>query len=129
MSDVDKRGLNLKEFPVWRKSVTPMTWATGAGHAAKTQTIAVNGIIKRIVMTISSVTGAPNVTATITDDLGNVIFSTGAKAHNTSNIFDEGELGSDAFCVCGDIIITVDPDADAGGAGQLLTVQFDMYGI
>ena len=129
MADVDKRGLPNcgSEFPVFRKSITQMSWPGGGAGAAKTQDIALNGIIKRIVMKISAVSEAITVTMTITDDLGNVIFSTGAKADGATYIFDEGELGTDAFCVVGTITITVTPSAE--DANEAMTVDADFYGI
>jgi len=126
-ADVDNRALNPHHEPVWRKSITQMTWAAGAAHTAQTEDIVVNGIIKRIDLRISEVSEAINVTSTITDDLTNVIFTTGAKADGASYLFDEGELATDAFCVVGTITITVDPAAT--DADEDMTVDIDLYGI
>jgi len=126
-ANVDNRALNPHHEPVWRKSITQMTFAGGGAGAAQTENITVNGIIKRIDLRISEVSEAINVTSTITDDLTNVIFSTGAKADGANYLFDEDELGTDAFCVVGTITITVTPAAV--DADEDMTVDIDLYGI
>lgn len=129
MSDVDKRGLPDvgSEFPVFRKSITQMVWPGGGAGAAKSQNIALNGVIKRIVMKISAVSEAITVTLTIADDLGNQIFNSGAKADGATYLFDEGELGTDAFCVVGIITVTATPSAE--DVNEAMTVDVDFYGI
>lgn len=126
-ANVDKRGMNLGDHPVWRKSITQMTWTGGSASTAQTEDIVINGIIKRIDLRISSVSETINTTTTITDDLTNVIFTTGAKADGADYLFDEGELGTDAFCVVGTITISVNPAAV--DADEDMTVDIDLYGI
>jgi len=114
----------------WRSSITQMTWATGAGHAAQTETIAANGEIKMICIRISSVTANPTVTTAITDAQGNAVFTITAAADGTNYVY----MVDDFLPVDGSIIVTegltvsVDPSADAGGSAQTLTVDLDLLG-
>lgn len=126
-ADTDNRALNPHHEPVFRKSIAQMTWAGGAAHTAQTEDVVLNGIIKRIDLRISAVSEAINTTVTITDDLTNTIFTSGAKADGAGYLFDEGELGTDAFTVVGTITISVDPAAT--DADEDMTVDLDMYGL
>ena len=112
MADITTQGR------IVRKSITAMTWATGAGHAAQTETMKINGTITRIILKASSVTDDPDVTLTLTEgELSATIFDSGAKDDGATYVFDT------ALDVAGTTTISVDPSADAGGAAQTLTVN------
>ena len=120
--------------PIGKLQFQQLSWATGEGHAAQTATF--NGaimLIERVDVLISSVTANPTVTITWADENGVVIlvgtnFATLADGTNHLFLSTKATADFDAIPVNNDITITVDPSADAGGAGQTLTVDVIMYG-
>ena len=108
--------------PVWEKVIT-QTWITGDGHAEQSQPVSINGLLQKIVLKVSSVTGDPDVTLTIDDNGDNEIFNSGAKDDGATYTFSLSEP------VVGVIDVAVDPSADPGGAAQTLTVITTLRGI
>lgn len=132
---IDKRGgLDGNENPVFRRSMTQQSWATGAGHAEKTESVEINGLVEQICIRISSVTANPTVTITVDDDNGNELFNSGALADGTNhvlrmaNLEDHDDTNYPAFLCAGAMTVGIDPSADAGGVNQTLTVDIDIYG-
>ncbi len=115
-------GPSFHDAPVWKRIVT-QTWATGDGHAKQTQTVAINGILQKVIMKASSVTGDPNVTLTIDDGGDNEIFNSGAKDDGDTYTFSVYEP------ISGIMKIAVDPSADPGGSSQTLTVVITLRGV
>jgi len=106
-----------------------VSWATGAGHAAKTATAYnVNMLVERIDVLISSVTANPTVDVSFADGNGVVIidatnFTTLADGTKHMKLATKATADFDAVPINGDITVTVDPSADPGGAAQTLTVD------
>ncbi len=115
-------GPSFPDAPVWKRIVT-QTWATGDGHAEQTETVAINGILQKVIMKASSVTGNPTVTLTIDDNGDNEIFTSGAKADGATYTFSVYEP------ISGIMKIAVDPSADPGGSSQTLTVVITLRGV
>ena len=127
-SNTDKRGLNLG-YTIARYSIDQLSWITGAGHAAQTETIEMFGMCEAIGIRISSVTDNPTVTITFTDENGNEIYNTGALADGTNYYYTPSEFlpTAEKFPMWGDMVISADPSADAGGVAQTLTVDVDIF--
>ena len=126
--------LRSEKKPIARIHFTQMSWATGDGHAAQTATAYVNGIIERIDIIISSVTGNPTVNVSWAD-LNSVVLlpamsslADGTK-HIKYGLSNKGTQDADFNPVphCGNITVTADPSADPGGTGQTLTVDVILY--
>lgn len=119
------------QAPVARIQTVQRTWATGAGHAALTRTVFVSGTIYRMDVVISSVTDNPTVAITCADDNGGVFgneLDHAALADGSSHYFDSQSSKDDdadfnPVTHHGDIVVTIDPSADAGGSGQTLAVD------
>ncbi len=107
---------------VWEKVIT-QTWATGDGHSEQSQPISINGVLQKIVLKASSVTGNPTVTLTIDDNGDNEIFNSGAKADGATYTFSVSEP------LVGIIDVAVDPSADPAGSSQTLTVVITLRGV
>jgi hypothetical protein len=132
MADIDKRGMAGagQELPVFKKSITQMTWATGEGNDEQTEVKNINGEIGQIGIRISSVTDNPTVVVTLTDADGNELYNSGSIADGTNYLYTPSEFlpTAEKFLCAGDITIGVTPSADPGGAAQLLTVDVDIFG-
>ncbi len=115
-------GPSFSDAPVWKRIVT-QTWATGDEHAEQSQTVPINGILQKIILKASSVTGNPTVTLTIDDNGDNEIFTSGAKADGATYTFSVYES------ISGIMKIAVDPSADPGGSSQTLTVVITLRGV
>ncbi len=115
-------GPSFSDAPVWERIVT-QTWATGDGHAEQSETVAINGILQKIILKASSVTGDPDVTLTIDDGGDNEIFNSGAKDDGATYTFSVYEP------ISGIMKIAVDPSADPGGSSQTLTVVITLRGV
>ncbi len=115
-------GPSFTEAPVWERVVT-QTWSTGDGHAEQSEPVVINGVLQKIILKVSGVTGDPDVTLTIDDNGDNEIFNSGAQDDNDTYTFSVHEP------VSGTIDIAVDPSADAGGSGQTLTVVTTLRGV
>ena len=136
VSSYDRRP-NFSRNPVARLAFSQFDWVTGEGHAAENETFQyVNGTIYRVDVIISSVTGNPTVTMTLRDQNGiilipDALFAT--LADGTSHYFlaESNLVTQDAdfnpVPHNGNVILTVDPSADASGEAQTLTVDFIMY--
>ena len=132
----DQRALSTGS-PVARLAAAQQSWATGAGHAAASDTIQfVNGTIYRIDAIISSVTDNPTVAVTFRDQNSVVIIPDAlcaALADGTNHIFlaesNKGTPDADFNPLphSGNVTVSVDPSADPGGAGQTLTVDVILY--
>ncbi|MCK5020496.1 MAG: hypothetical protein KAS32_25990 [Candidatus Peribacteraceae bacterium] len=125
----DDRGLNPHENPVARYSIDQMSWLTGAGHAEKTEDIIMNGMLEAIGIRVSSVTGDPDVTITLTDANGNEFYNSTALNDGTDYYYTPSEFlpTAEKMPLVGPITVGVDPSADAGGSGQDLTVDVDLF--
>jgi len=119
-----------------KKAFAQLDWITGEGHAAQTTTLPdVTGKCTRVDIVVSSVTGGPTVSVTITDtDDGGQYFTVSGKADGTHHILlgDSNKGSPDAdfnpFALFGNnLTVSVDPSADAGGADQTLTVDVRLY--
>jgi len=118
-----------------KKASTTKTWATGAGHAAKTATFAnLTGKLVEVGLQASSVTGDPDVTVTVTDADSVTLFTSGAQNDGTNYRFDseshKGTPDADfnpSYFVNETLTVSIDPSADAGGSNQTLTVTVDLY--
>lgn len=120
---------NTKILPVARASIAQMSWATGAGHTAQTENLSINGIIKMICIRISAVTGDPDITITLADSKTNQIYNSGALNDGTNYVYTAAEFlpTANEIPVTGPVTVSADPDADAGGSAQTLTVDIDIY--
>ncbi len=107
---------------VWEKVIT-QTWATGDAHDEQSETVAINGILEKVILKVSSVTGDPDVTLTIDDGGDNEIFNSGAKNDGATYTFSVYEP------ISGIMKIAVDPSADPGGSSQTLTVVITLRGV
>lgn len=115
--------------PVWEHSITQMTWATGAGHAAQTETVPINGIIKEIVFDVSEVTGDPDVVFSIQDADGNEFYTVTTNDGTTTKNYVTTHFAEGQLSFAKGFIVSADPSADAGGAAQTLTVDVILRGI
>ena len=115
-------GPSFQDAPAWERIVT-QTWATGDGHAEQSETVAINGILEKVILKASSVTGDPDVTLTIDDGGDNEIFNSEAKDDGATYTFSVYEP------ISGIMKIAVDPSADAGGSSQTLTVVITLRGV
>ncbi len=124
----------IQQSPVARVQFTRLSWVTGAGHAAQTATAAVNGTITRIDLVASAVTGNPTLNVSYADDNGVVLLpamnslADGTK-HFKNALVNSISASADFNPVmhAGNITVTVDPSADAGGSAQTLTVDVILY--
>lgn len=120
---------------IQKRSFKQLTWATGAGHAAETDTIGkITGKLVRVNVTISEVTGNPTSNISITDARGVVLAAFNTLADGTAHIklAESHKATQDADfnpfpCVAETLTLSVDPSADAGGTNQTLTVDVDLY--
>ena len=130
----DRRVTGLQN-PGARIQTVQKTWATGAGHAAQTDTVFISGTIYRMDVVISSVTANPTVAITCADDNGCVFgneLDHAALADGSTHYFDSQSSKDDdadfnPVTHHGDIVVTMDPSADAGGAAQSLAVDVIFY--
>lgn len=120
---------------VARYEFAQLSWATGAGHAAKTATLGnVVGMIERVDIIISSVTGNPTVNISFVDQNSVVVLpamntlADGTK-HMKLAYSNKGTQDADFNAVphAGLLTVSADPSADAGGEGQTLTVDVILY--
>lgn len=123
-ADVDKRGLNA-EFPVWRKSITQMSFDSNS-TAEKTEDIIINGTIEQICIRSTYGASDPDITITVDDDLTNELYNSGAVDCNNNYVYTLADFLPTAnnFPVVGTITIGVDPNLDPNG----MTVDIDIYG-
>jgi hypothetical protein len=122
---------------IGKRSTATKTWATNAGHAAQTDTLArLTGKLVEVDIAISSVTGDPDVTVTIKkkDTNGATVFSSGAKNDGTNYVFssESNQAVQDAafdpvWLFDEDLYVSIDPDGDAGGTAQTLSVTVTVY--
>jgi hypothetical protein len=118
-----------------RRSFKRLSWATGAGHAALTDSIGdINGKIVRVNVTLSSVTDNPTANVSITDARGATLISASSLADGTAHVLlaESHKATQDAGfnpvpCVAETLTVSVDPSADAGGEAQTLTADVDLY--
>ncbi len=120
--------------PVNRHEFPRVSWATGAGHAARTTTATVNGTVLRIDIIISEVTANPTVNVSYADHNSVVCLPAMNALADATKHFKNAMVNSisasadfNPVAVCGDITITIDPSADPGGTAQTLTVDVVMY--
>ena len=112
-------------------------WATGDGHAAKSQiTGEANGTIVGLTIPISSVTDDPTVAVTFRDADDCVIIPDAAfatLADGTKHIFfflsEQGTQNAteNPVPVKGPLTVSIDPSADPGGSAQTLTVTVRIF--
>ena len=114
----------------WRASIDQMSWITGAGHAAQTEFLEVNGEVKTMYLRVSAVTANPTITLTLTDPQGNLTFTLAAIADGTDHIYkqDDFKAVDGPMIITEGVTVSVDPSADAGGSAQTLTVDLDLLG-
>jgi hypothetical protein len=128
---VNRDARRQKAAVVWEKKAT-FIWQTDDGHAAQSITFPkVNGVILQTVVSISSVTANPTVSITIDDELSAAIIADtilATLADGTVHV-KQAPTDFDEACVNGDVIVTVDPSADAGGSAQTLTVVVSIKGL
>lgn len=117
-----------------KKTFASLTWATGAGHAAQTTELNdIEGIIERIDLIISSVTGNPTTNFTITDENSCVPISFSSLADGTYHVkygLSKGATDSDFNPTPvnnSTLTLSADPSADAGGSGETLTITVILY--
>ena len=115
-------GPPVTNSPVWERIVT-QTWATGDGHAEQSEIVRINGVLQKIILKVSSVTGDPDVTLTIDDNGDNEIFNSGAKDDGATYTFSVHEPIDSVMK------IAVDPSADPSGSSQTLTVVITLRGV
>ncbi len=134
MSDYKTRPAGL--MLVQRIAVPQKSWATGAGHAAKTHTFHVNGTLVRFDAIISSVTANPTVAITFRDENSCILVPDAlcadladgtnhiklALSHKATPDADFNPVPLD-----NDVTVSIDPSADAAGSAQLLTVDLILY--
>lgn len=114
------------EKPVWKIQLTQMAW-TAAGHAAQTETIAINGVITRIKWVISDGGVAdPDVVFTVTDLNSNTLFTTTENDNQTVLDYAGGDFATNQLAVFDGIIISADP---TGAPTTSLTVDIEILGI
>lgn len=128
MATYDRRTM-AKDKPVWEHSITAMTWVTGAGDAAQTETVPINGVIKQIVMTVSEVTGDPDVVLSIQDPSTNEFYTVTVHDNTTTIKYVTTHFAENQLTFAKGFIVSVNPDADAGGAAQTLTVNVTLRGL
>jgi hypothetical protein len=125
----------LRNETVGRMDFADQTWATDAGHAAKTASLAnVNGICTRIDVVVSSVTANPTVNVVITDADSNTMFTFNGLADGTHHIklarsnkgTQDADFNEVPFCE-DTLTVSIDPSADAGGTLQTLTVSVRLF--
>lgn len=113
------------------------TWATGDGHAKKSQTTTeANGTIVGLTIPISEVTDNPTVAVTFRDADGCVIIpdaAFAALADGTNHIFfflsEKGtpDATENPVAIRGPLTVSIDPSADPGGSDQTLTVTVRIF--
>ena len=120
-----------------RKFAT-LDWVTDEGHAAQTTDLkSVTGKLHCVEIKISSVTGNPTVTMTLSD-ITDTDFVTTLETFSTladgtlhkyfvnSKEYDaDHDMDGHVFCLH-DLRISVDPSADAGGSAQTLEVDVSL---
>ena len=127
MATTYDRRSNSKNTPIWEHACTQMSWANGAGHAAQTETVSINGGVKNITAVISAAPSDPDVTIIIKDLAGNQLYSTGA-LNDGQTVVKSAATDFYEWQVCGKgFIVSADPDADAGLSG--LTVDITIRGV
>lgn len=116
---------------VEKKAFAQLTWATGAGHAAQTTALKdIEGIIVRVDIIISSVTGNPTTNFTITDEDSVVILTLSTLADGTKHmkLATSDSTDFDALPVANSTLtLSADPSADAGGSAETLTIDVILY--
>lgn len=122
-----------------RKTFAPVSWITGAGHAAQTADLTdVTGLLKKIEIKITSVTDNPTANVTLSDitdtDFVTTLETFTGIADGTLHIYLAGSKEYDAdkdidenIFIKNDLRISVDPSADPGGVAQTLTVTVSLY--
>ena len=127
--DQDQRAMDRAKYPVWEKKAV-LVWQTDDGHAAQTVTIPrTNGALENVIVGITEVTGNPTVNVTLTDENGAVLLTLTALADGTVHV-KKVATDFDAILLSGGpLTLSVDPSADAGGAGQTLTVTVVLRGL
>jgi hypothetical protein len=120
--------------PVARIECTRLSWATDAGHAAQTTTTSLNGVVYRIDIIISEVTGNPTVNVSFANQNSVVCLPAFNTLADGTKHFKNALVNSitssadfDPVAVADTITVTVDPSADAGGSAQTLTVDVVFY--
>lgn len=117
--------------PIGKLQFTQLDWITGEGHAAQTASINnSNMLVERIDVIISSVTGNPTSSVTITDENSCTIATLTGLTDGTKHVklATKATADFDAIPVNNTLTISVDPSVDAGGAAQTLTVDVILYG-
>lgn len=112
-------------------------WITGEGHASESHTFQTfYGRIERVDITITSVTANPTVNVSMRDQNGvilipDAVFTTLADGTNHTFRSESYKASPDAdfnpVTHAGNVQVSVDPSADAGGAAQTLTVKVVLY--
>ena len=125
------------QHKVARIQTDQVTWITGAGHAAQSETVFISGTIYRMDVVIPAVTGNADLTVAITcaDDNGCVFgneLDHAAQAHGVTNYFDsesstDGDGNFNPVTHHGNIVVTMDPNEDTGGTAQTLAVDVIFY--
>jgi len=121
----------LKSSPITK------TWATDAGHGPLTGTLTgLRGKLVQVEVVASEVAGDPDVVVTITRDdaSGPPVFASGAKDDAATYLFPceshkavPDALFNPVWLVDQSLFVSIDPDADAGGVAQTLTVSVYVY--
>jgi hypothetical protein len=132
-SKSDQRHLGPSK-PVATYQITQQSWATGAGHAAKTTDLAnLNGMLERIDIIISSVTDNPTVDVTLTDSNSCTLVSLTGLADGTKHVKlaysnkSSPDADFNPIPINDTVTVSIDPSADAGGTAQTLTVDVILY--
>ena len=119
---------------VEKKAFAQLDWVTDEGHEAQTATLSnIEGIIERVDIIISSVTGNPTTNITITDENSSQIISFSTLADGTSHVkygLSKGATDCDFNATPVNnttLTLSADPSADAGGTSQTLTVDVILY--
>ena len=128
----EDRRVSGRQNPVARIQTVQKTWATSAGHAAQTDTVFISGTIYRMDVVILAVTANPTVAITCADDNGGVFgneLDHAALADGSTHYFDSQSSKDDdadfnPVTHHGDIVVTIDPSADAGGGTLAVDVIF-----
>jgi len=115
---------------VWERKCT-FVWQTGDEHAAQSITLAnLLGALENVIVVISGVTGNPTVTVTLTDAAtGAALVTLSAMADGTVHFKQYPNDFYSVLLAGGDVELTVDPSADAGGEAQTLTVEVVLRGL
>lgn len=135
---MDIKGTHRKGDRVVKVTMTQQSWATGAGHAAASETVYnLNGVVTRFDAIISSVTDNPTVAITFRDQNSCILIPDAlcasladgtnhiklARSHKSS---PDADFNPVPLCDT-DVTISIDPSADPGGSAQTLTVDVILY--